>query len=224
MIRLPSATATLLLLALAISCAGETPPATQANAPLPEATLTGNIKTWTQIIFYLTPLIVSIPTAAAAIWRFQLYRMGKAAIRIDMEVASRRSSPSYNALSAVATLTNTGRVVAKCSRLVWRIRVLAPYRDGDVETMTEAYQEHHSVETVPVEFPWNVNYTLSRNDSQISLEPGEANTVSMSLAIPYWIEAVDVEFVLQEAGHSEETIETGWVARRSHNIVQEMWQ
>jgi hypothetical protein len=119
----------------------------------------------------------------------------------------------------VAELTNTGRVVVECTKLVWDVRVLAPYRDGDVEMRIQAYEKHHSVETVPVEFPWNVNYTLSRSGSQISLEPGEVNTVSMSLAIPDWIEAVDVEFVLQEAGRSEEIIEVGWVARRSHDIV-----
>lgn len=177
------------------------------------------LKAWSQTIFHLTPLFVFVLTAVVAIWRFRLYRMGKAAIRIDMEVTSRRASPSYNALSAVAVLSNTGRVVAKCGRLVWRVRVLAPYSDGAVMRRIQEYAKYHSVATVAVEFPWSVNYTLSRSDSMISLEPGEVNTVSMSLAIPDWIEAVDVEFVLQEAGRSEEIIEVGWVARRSHDIV-----
>ena len=76
--------------------------------------------------------------------------MGQPAIKIDMEVTSRRSSPSYNALNAVAVLTNTGRVVIECTRLVWDVRVLAPYSDGDVEMGIQAYEKYHSVETVPV--------------------------------------------------------------------------
>ena len=175
------------------------------------------LKTWSLTIFHLTPLFVFLLTAAVAIWRFRLYRMGKAAIRIDMEVTSRRASPSYNALNAVAVLTNTGRVLAKFTTLIWEVRVLGPYTDQDVLTKIQAYDPYHEVETVAVEFPWNVNYTLSRRSSMISLEPGEVNTVSMSLAIPGWIESVDVQLVLQEAGSSGER-DVGWVALRSHDI------
>lgn len=108
------------------------------------------LKTWSQTIFHLTPLLVFLITAGAAVWRFRLFRMGQPAIKIDMEVTSRRSSPSYNALNAVAVLTNTGRVVVECTRLVWDVRVLAPYSDGDVEMGIQAYEKYHSVETVPV--------------------------------------------------------------------------
>ena len=146
--------------------------------------------------------------------------MGEAAIKIDMEVTSRRSSPSYNALNAVVVLTNTGRVVARCTRLVWQVRVLAPYSDEDVEVRIQAYEKYHSVETVPVEFPWNLQYNISIENSMIFLEPGEVNTVSMSLAIPVWITAIDVQLVLQEAPRSKE-IDAGWVARRYHDIGKE---
>ena len=178
------------------------------------------LKAWSLTIFHLTPLFVFVLTAGVAIWRFRLYRMGKAAIKIEMEVASRRSSGSFNAISAVAVLTNTGRVVARCSKLVWRVRVLAPYSDVDVDMRVQAYEKHHSVETRAVEFPWSVNYTLTRSDSRIFLEPGEVNTVSMSLAIPDWIESIDVQFYLQEAGSSEDE-DAAWEARRSHDIMKE---
>ena len=223
MIRLSSTVAALLFLAWVISCAGEAPPSTPAATPTPAATATPaatptqDIKIWTQTIFHLTPLLVFLLTAGVAIWRFKLYRMGKAALKIDIDVTSRRSSGSYNAVSAVAVLTNTGRVVARCSKLVWRVRVLAPYSDGEVGRRIQAYEKHHSVETRAVEFPWSVNYTLTRSDSRIFLEPGEVNTVSMSLAIPDWIEAIDVQFYLQEAGSSEDE-DAAWEARRSHDI------
>ena len=175
------------------------------------------LKAWSQTIFHLTPLVVFLLTAGAAIWRFRLFRMGQPAIKIDMEVTSRRSSPSYNALNAVAILTNTGRVVVECTRLVWDVRVLAPYGDEDLNMRIQAYEKYHSVETVPVEFPWNVNYTLSRSDPMISLEPGEVNTVSVSLAIPDWIEAIDVQLALQAPGRSKK-VDVAWVARRSLDI------
>ena len=219
MIRISSAVAALFFLAWVISCAGEAPPPTPAATPTPAAAPTQDIKIWTQTIFHLTPVVVFLLTAGAAIWRFRLFRMGQPAIKIEMEVTSRRSSPSYNALNAVAELTNTGRVVVECTKLVWDVRVLAPYRDGDVEMRIQAYEKHHSVETVPVEFPWNVNYTLSRSGSQISLEPGEVNTVSMSLAIPAWIKAVDVQLALQAPGRPKK-VEVAWVARRSLDIVR----
>ena len=178
------------------------------------------LKTWAQTIFFLTPVVVFAVTAIAAIWRFRLYRMGEPALKMDIDVASRRCSESYNAISAVAVLTNTGRVVARCTTLIWEVRVLAPYRDEDVEMRIRAYEKYHSVETKPVEFPWNVNYTLSRRDSRIFLEPGEVNTVSMSLALPDWITAIDVQLSLQ-LPESSKGIETAWVARCSHDIRKE---
>ena len=176
-----------------------------------------DLKVWAQTIFFLTPVVVFLLTAVAATWRFRLYRMGKPAIKMDIDTTSRRCSESYNAISAVAVLTNTGRVVAKCTRLVWEVRVLAPYEDEVVGEKIQEYSKHHSVETLPVEFPWNVNYTLSRSDARIFLEPGEVNTVSMNLAMPDWIIAIDVQLFLQLDSKKIDA----WVARCSHDIRKE---
>ena len=54
----------------------------------------------------------------------------------------------------------------------------------------------------------------------ISLEPGEVNTVNMSLAIPVWTEAIDVELALQAPGRSKK-VDVAWVARRSLDIEKE---
>ena len=146
-----------------------------------------------------------------------MYRMGKPAVKMDIEVTSRRSSESYIAVSAVAILTNTGRVLAKCTTLIWEVRVLAPYEDEVVEGKVQEYSKHYSVETKPVEFPWNVNYTLSRSDARIFLEPGEVNTVSMNLALPDWITAIDVQLFLQLDSKKIDA----WVARCPHDVRKE---
>ena len=154
---------------------------------------------WTLWVFHLTPAVVFLVGGGVAIWRFRWFRMGEPAVNIDMEVASLRCSDSFVAISAVAVLTNASRVLAKCNKLRWEVRVLAPYRDEDVQHKVDEYSGYHEVETIPIEFPWNLNYNLSRNDSRIFLEPGEKNTVNMNLAIPDWITAIDVQLSLQGA-------------------------
>ena len=40
----------------------------------------------TQVIFYLTPVVVFLVTGFFAAWRFNIFRTAKPSIRIDMEV------------------------------------------------------------------------------------------------------------------------------------------
>ena len=145
-----------------------------------------------QIIFHLTPVIVFILTGLVAIWRFNVFRTAKPAIKIDLEVTSRASSASWNVISAVALVTNTSRVRASCNSLQWEVRVLAPFDDEDVESKVAEYEYYMVAEGPPVDFPWNVQYRIRNNNPGIDLEPGESNVVDMSLAIPNWVTTVDV--------------------------------
>ena len=156
-----------------------------------------------QLLFYLSPLLIAVVTLFLAWWRFKVFRIREPAITTDLQVSSRRSSPSYNALSAVVVLTNTSRVAVQISEVTWQVQVLAPYSDTDVERKTEEYAPYMESSGSPIDFPWNVNYKISRTNSRIALEPGESNTVSMSLAIPDWIEAVDVLIELDSLHNSE---------------------
>ena len=88
---------------------------------------------WSQVFFHLTPATVFVLTAIVAIWRFRLFRTGKPAIRIDLEVSSRPASPSWAVLSAVALVENTSQVMARCNSLQWEVRVLSPFDDEAVE-------------------------------------------------------------------------------------------
>ena len=172
---------------------------------------------WTLTVFHLTPVIVFAVTAFVAMWRFTIFRMREPAINIELDVTSRPSSPSYNGITAVAILTNPSRVVAKCTTLIWQVRVLAPYTDEDVESKLEEYWDYYEREVRPVEFPWNVNYHIERPDSQIALEPGEVNTITMNLAIPSWIEAVDVQLFLEAPGNAKRA-QIGWTGRCAHKM------
>lgn len=173
-----------------------------------------------QIIFYLSPLIIAVVTFALAWWRFNLFRIRQPAIKTVLEVYSRRSSPSYIALTAVAVVTNTSRIAVNVNRLEWTVSVLSPYIDAEIESKIEEYQSYFSVENGSVEFPWNVNYRLVQESPRISLEPSDSNTISMSLAIPDWVNAIDV---LLEFGSAPvpEGQPLRWAARRSHEINQE---
>ena len=146
----------------------------------------------TQVIFYLTPVVVFLITGSFAVWRFNIFRTTKPSIRIDMEVSSRSCSSSYNVLSAVALLVNTSRVRAQCDSLQWVVRVLAPFDDHVVEAKLAEYQDYLRRESRPAEFPWNIQYRIINYDPGIALEPGESNVVDMSVALPDWIQAVDV--------------------------------
>ena len=172
---------------------------------------------WTLMVFHLTPLTVFLITAIGAIWRFNLFRMRAPAVRIEIDVTSRECSPSYNGITAVAMLTNTSRVVAKCTKVVWQVRVLAPYRDPQVQDKIKEFWEYYERENRPVEFPWNVNYHIERRDSQIALEPGEVNTIALNLAVPDWIEAIDVQLFLQAPGNAQGA-QIGWIGRCTHKI------
>jgi len=174
-----------------------------------------------QIVFYLSPLLIALATLFLAWWRFKIFRVREPAIKMDLVVTSRRSSPSFNALSAVVVLTNTSRVAARISEVTWQVQVLAPYSDADVELKIEEYAPYMESAGSPIEFPWNVNYKISRTNSRIALEPGESNTVSMSLAMPDWIEAVDVLIEL-DSPHSSEGSPLCWTARCQHDIKPEV--
>ncbi len=173
-----------------------------------------------QLAFYLSPLIIALVTFFLAWWRFKVFRIREPAITTDLQVTSRQCSPSYNALSAVVVLTNTSRVAVRITGLTWSIQVLSPYSDEDVESKISVYAPYMESVGSPIEFPWNVNYTVSRADSRIYMEPGESNTISMSLAMPDWIEAVDVLIEL-DSPHSSEGSSLCWAARRQHDIKSE---
>ena len=174
-----------------------------------------------QIVFYFTPLAIAIATFALAWWRFNLFRTREPAITTDLLVTSRRSSPSYNALNAVVVLTNTSRVAVRITDSTWSVRVLAPYSDAAVASKIDEYAQHMVGTGSPIEFPWNVNYTVSRANARIYLEPGESNTISMSLALPDWIAAVDVLLEL-DSPHRAEGAPLCWAARCQHDIRSEV--
>ena len=173
---------------------------------------------WVQTGFYVISSLFLLASAIAAVWRFKIFRMGEPAIQIDLEVQSHKSSPSYNALSAVVVVTNSSRVKTVVNEFEWEVRVLSPYTDEAVEAKAQEYAGYYSSETLWVEFPWNVNYILTQTDARINLEPGESNTVSMNLAVPDWITAVDVKLVLH-APPGRNKWEDAWVARRPHSLI-----
>lgn len=145
-----------------------------------------------QIIFHRTPAVVFLITGLVAAWRFNVFRTAKPSIKIELDVTSRRSSDSWNVISAVALVTNTSRVKASCDSLHWDVRVLAPFGDEDVETKVSEYRDYAVTEGPRVEFPWNLQHQIRNSNPGIFLEPGESNVVDMSPAIPNWITAVDV--------------------------------
>ena len=149
-----------------------------------------------QIVFYLTPVIVFLLTGGVAIWRFNIFRTAKPAIRIDLEVTSRVSSDSWNTISAVAMVTNTSRVRASCESLQWEVRVLAPYSDEEIENKAAEYAGQMVSEGPPANFPWNAHYRMRIDNPGIDLEPGESNVVDINLPVPSWIRAVDVRCTL----------------------------
>ena len=180
--------------------------------------LKGGFPIWAETGFYFISSLFLVASVCAAVWRFKIFRMGEPAIRIDLEVQSHKSSPSYNALSAVAVVTNPSRVETVVNEFEWEVRVLSPYTDEAVEAKAQEYAGYYSSETLWVEFPWNVNYKLTQTDARINLEPGESNTVGMNLAIPDWITAVDVKLVLH-APPGRKKWDDAWVARRTHSLI-----
>ena len=173
-----------------------------------------------QIVFYLTPLIVFIVTGLVAAWRFNIFRTSKPSIRIDLDITSRASSDSWTAISAVALVTNTSRVMAGCNSLQWEVRVLAPYNDEDVEHKMEEYVRHQVTDGPRVEFPWSVEHLIRNYNPGIALEPGESNVVDMSVAIPNWIRAVEVRCTLILLKGNSGPVYV-WTSLRPHDIPQE---
>ena len=186
-----------------------------------EASALDTVVSAVQVVFYLSPLIIAGATLFLAWWRFKVFRVREPAIKMDLTVTSHRSSPSYNSLSAVVVLTNTSRVAVRIAEVTWQVQVLAPYSDADVDRKIDEYAPYMESAGSPIEFPWNVNYKISRTNSRIALEPGESNIVSMSLALPDWIEAVDVLIEL-DSPHSSEGSPLCWAARCQHEIEREV--
>ena len=173
-----------------------------------------------QIVFYLSPLIIAGATLFLAWWRFKVFRVREPAIKMDLVVSSRRCSPSYNALNAVATLTNTSRVAVEITRLEWTVRILSPYDDDDVEDRIHEFERYHSFNDF-IDFPWDDYDTLLLEGVTLSLDPGASYAVGTSIVIPDWIEAVEVVVELSSrAGRHNERL--GWIARCPHDVNREM--
>ena len=172
-----------------------------------------------QIVFYLSPLIIAGVTLFLAWWRFKVFRIREPAIKMDLVVTSRRCSPSYNALNAVATLTNTSRVAVEFTRLEWTVRILSPYDDDDVEDRISDSDRYRTFNG-SLDFPWDVYDILIQEDVVISLDPGESNAIGMSIAIPDWIEAVEVLIEL-DSPSEQDGARLYWIARCPHDINQE---
>ena len=172
-----------------------------------------------QIVFYLSPLIIAGATLFLAWWRFKVFRIREPAIKMDLTVTSRRCSPSYNALNAVATLTNTSRVAVEITRLEWTVRILSPYDNDDVEDRigdSERFQPFN----YSLDFPWDVYDILIQEGVTLVLDPVESNAIGMSIAIPDWIEAVEVLIEL-DSPSDQDGARLCWIARCSHDIYQE---
>lgn len=172
-----------------------------------------------QVVFYLSPLIIAGATLFLAWWRFKVFRVREPAIKMDLEVTSRRCSPSYNALNAVATLTNTSRVAVEITRLEWTVRILSPYDDDDVEDRIDEFERYHSFNDF-IDFPWDDYDTLLQEGVTLSLDPGESNAIGVSIAIPDWIAAVEVLIEL-DSPSEQDGARLYWIARCPHDINQE---
>ena len=179
----------------------------------------GTVTTVMQIVFYLSPLIIALVTFFLAWWRFKVFRVREPAITTDLQVTSRRSSPSYNALTAVVTLTNTSRVAVEITRLEWTVRVLSPYDDDDLEDRISDPERYRTFNG-SLDFPWDVYEVLIQEDVVISLDPGESNAIGTSTVIPDWIEAVEV-FVELDSPSEQDDARLCWIARCPHDINQE---
>ena len=173
-----------------------------------------------QIIFFASPLLIAVATLFLAWWRFKVFRVRESVINATLDVSSRRCSPSYNALNVVASLTNVSRVASRVNRFEWSVFVLAPHTDDAIETKIAEYAPYMEVIDSRYEFPWNVNYHLVQQNPGISLEPGESNAISMSLAIPDWIEAVEVLLEL-DGPPGIDGSPMYWEARQPHDISKE---
>ena len=172
-----------------------------------------------QIAFYLTPIIIALGTLGLAWWRFKVFRIREPAITTDLQVTSRRSSPSYNALSAVVVLTNTSRVAVEITRLEWTVRILSPYDDDDVEDRIGDSERYRTFDG-SLDFPWDVYDILMQEDIVISLDPGESNAIGTSMVIPDWIEAVEVLIEL-DSPSGQDDARLCWIARCPHDINRE---
>jgi hypothetical protein len=172
-----------------------------------------------QIVFYLSPLIIAGATLFLAWWRFKVFRVREPAIKMDLTVTSRRCSPSYYALNAVATLTNTSRVAVEITRLEWAVRILSPYDDDDVEDMISDSADFQLLNDT-LDFPWAVYNTLIQEGVMLSLDPMESNAIGMAIAIPDSIESVEVLIELDSPSEQDEG-RLYWIARCPHDINQE---
>ena len=115
---------------------------------------------WSQTLFHLTPLVVFGLTAAIAIWRFRIFRTGKPAIKIDLEMSSRPASPSWTVLKRFGIGTKHLAGYGKVQSLQWEVRVLSPFDDEAVELKVAEYSGYMTTEGPSVEFPWNVQYRI----------------------------------------------------------------
>ena len=151
-----------------------------------------------QSVFHLSPVVIAVIGFVVAIFKFNLLRVKQPAIKAELSVYSRRCSESLIGVAAEAAVTNTSRVKVDIRHCTWVVNKIARYKD------------------IAPDAAWEECWRTKQ--LQLTLEPGETDTVSMRARLDDDLEAIDVILILdrpkrrfrQKSGH--------WVYRHPHNL------
>ena len=131
-----------------------------------------------QSVFHLSPAVIAVIGFVLAIFKFNLFRVRQPAIKAELSVYSRRCSESLVGVAAEAAVTNTSRVKVDIRHCTWVVNKIAPYED------------------IAADCEWEECWRTQQQ--QVTLEPGETDTVSMRARVGDHVEAIDVILILDQ--------------------------
>ena len=151
-----------------------------------------------QSVFHLSPAVIAGIGLVLAIVKFNLFRVRQPAIKAELSVYSRRCSESLIGVAAEAAVTNTSRVKVDIRHCTWVVNKIAPYEDV---APSGAWEE-----------------CCRTKKPQLTLEPGETDTVSMRVRLDDHVEAIDVILILDQPKRLFRRKSRHWVYRYPHNL------
>ena len=169
---------------------------------------------WAQFTFYLVTIISILAAAALGVFKYRLFRTGRPFITITLTTSSRPSSQSHIQIGVTAQLHNGSRVLAKAQSLEWECRAIGTYQDDVIDAKITEYftgpDDFTRKESGHSEFPWNVQQRITRQNLNITIEPGEYSHDNVTFVVPDYCTAVQIRLFIPAAPGSNQ----GWTSSR----------
>ena len=151
--------------------------------------------------------------------RLQIFRTFEPHLTISHEVSHRFVSDNYVHIDITATLYNSSKVQVELRQGFYRLQLIAPYSDADIERLYK--QVSHAEDDITYtdnQIQWTTleSMEISWKSGELFVEPGESHPETCEFLISKDVKSVMIYTYFYDQRFSQ--INTGWAATTVYDI------